>query len=508
MATAPEIISEYEAAALVAMSPDLLRWMTSYAPKTGVKTKLKIARKEDDRIFYNRDEILSFDAFLRQPWPAKTGKRPNIPTKIRDEIRVEANGECAMCCQHGNKCEAAHLVPVATTQSNHPENLLWLCANHHTSYDKGHYGPKLGDEEFVAYQKKLLRRFRVAQWQMQAELSVKLIGALETCALLSSQLERAPTAEQVAAVESVANRFLAGLPSMAPVSKTDSRHAEFEKLSFEIDQLSSSTIPVRTRLLRAADVRDEYAAAMGMVACPLCNATGSYDGGDCPVCEGDRQISKDDLEHLDLRQYATVSCPLCEGARVHNGDTCPACGGEGDMERRQAEWIDLRDYNQVECPICDGEKTFNGEECRACWGEGFLERRDADKIDRREYDIISCPLCCGSGKHEHEECPACRGERKMLRRDATEIDLRDYQLVDCPVCNGSRYVRGDDCPACGGAGRIDRRICERIEVRDYHLVDCPVCKNDINRRYDCRACHGEGQMERRFKDRLDLSDYR
>jgi len=506
---APQIISEYEAAALVAMSPDLLRWLTSYAPKTGIKTKLKVAKKEKDgRLFYDREELLSFDAFLRQPWPAKSGKRPNLPSEIREEIRVEANGECAICCKHGNKCEAAHLEPVATTYSNHPENLLWLCANHHTSYDKGHYGPKDEDADFVGNYKKILRRYRVMQWQMQAELSIKLLTALESCALLSKQLENATTREQVAAVEAVAVKFLADLPSIAPVSKADKRYSQFEKISAEIQNLTSSSAPVKSRLDRAAVMRAEFVVTMGMVACPLCDATGVRDGGDCPVCGGDREVAREDLDRIELDQFAVVQCPLCEGEGTRNGEACTACGGDGEMERRQAEWIDIRDYSTVDCPICAGSRVYFGEECRACNGGGEMEKRNADMLDRHGYDVVDCPLCGGSGRYDGSDCPPCRGERKMLRRDADNIDLRDYDFTDCPVCEGTGRLRGDDCPACHAEGTIERRYLDRIDAREYALVDCPVCENDLNRRDECRACGGEGNMMRRHADQIDPREYR
>lgn len=508
MADAPEIISEYEAAALVAMSPDLLRWLTSHAPKSGIKTKLKVAKKEENCFYFDREELMSFDAFLRQPWPATSGKRPHIPVKIRDEIKVEANGECAICCQHGNKCEAAHLEPVAKTQSNHPENLLWLCANHHTAYDKGHYGPRTEDADFVGDHKRILRKFRVRQWRMQANLSVKLLAVLESCDMLSKQLEKASTAQQVQAAETLALKVLAHLPSLAPVSESDKHYAEFQKIAAEVADLSSSSAPVRTRLGRAAAVRVDYVAAMEMVACPLCAATGIYDGGDCPVCDGDREVAQTNLDRLDLGRFEIVDCPLCEGEGTHHGEPCPACGSEGTLERRHADWIDVRDYADVACPICDGTGTHFGGDCRACRGEGVMERRHADMLDHRQYDVMKCPLCRGSGKRDGSDCIACNGEREMLRRDADEMDVRDFNLVDCPVCEGSRRLRGEDCPVCDADGSVERRLLDRIEVRDYALVDCPACENNPNLRDECRACGGEGEMERRFADRIDPDEYR
>ena len=40
-----KLLSEYEAAATVGMSPTLLRWFTKYAPKRGDHRKLKIAKE-------------------------------------------------------------------------------------------------------------------------------------------------------------------------------------------------------------------------------------------------------------------------------------------------------------------------------------------------------------------------------------------------------------------------------------------------------------------------------
>jgi HNH endonuclease len=54
-----------------------------------------------------------------------------------------------MCHKHKDTCEAAHLDPVAKSFNNHPENLLWLCSNQHTAYDKGLYGPRQEDADFV-----------------------------------------------------------------------------------------------------------------------------------------------------------------------------------------------------------------------------------------------------------------------------------------------------------------------------------------------------------------------
>ena len=46
------LISEYKAAVLTAMSPVLLRWLTTHAPKHGIKRKLKVEKVENETFFF------------------------------------------------------------------------------------------------------------------------------------------------------------------------------------------------------------------------------------------------------------------------------------------------------------------------------------------------------------------------------------------------------------------------------------------------------------------------
>lgn len=190
MSKAP--VTEFEAAAMTAMSPELLRWFTKYSVKYGINRKLKVADKKNDAYFFDPDEVLSFDQWLRLPWPKKDGKRPGVPSGITKEIKQEAGGECAICHSHRDTCEAAHIDPVAASANNHPENLIWLCANHHTAYDKGLYGPAKGEEEFVAGFKLSLRRFKVMLWKTQHEASHVLFRCLTAAITFkpSSQRQR------------------------------------------------------------------------------------------------------------------------------------------------------------------------------------------------------------------------------------------------------------------------------------------------------------------------------
>lgn len=498
------LLNEYAAAALVGMSPTLLRWFTSYAPKQGNSRKLKKEKDVDDVVYYDRDELLSFNDWLKAPWPSKGKERPPIPKGIRREIKHEANGECAICHSHKDTCEAAHLDPVANSKNNHPENLLWLCSNHHTSYDDGLFGPKEENAEFVMSFKIALHHYKKMNWRMQDKLSHKLFIILDNCDLLDRQLKKAQTKEQKNAIEKLAKDTLKLLPKLAPVSKADPSYEAYQSISTDLDDVTSKKQTVTVQLKKARRVREAYVAALGYVPCPLCKASGIHDGYDCPVCLGDREIEESAAKSVDLRDFQSVDCPICKAKGDFKGGDCPACGGDATMERRFAETIDPRDYADVTCPLCKGKGRRNGIDCSECDGEGTLEARFLDDVDLRLYDEVNCPLCKGEGIHDGETCPACDGDRTMERHHAEEIDLSSYKTVKCPLCKGGRTYEGDDCPACGGDGEMDRRYADQIDLGDYKEVKCPSCKG--RRQIDgaeCRACDGNGTMQRRFADRLE-----
>ncbi len=502
-----QLCSEYEAACITGMSPELLRWLTSHAPKSGVDRKLKTEIR-DETYFFEVEELKEFDAWLKMAWPKKDGKRPNVPSAIRREIINEANGECAICHGHKDTCEAAHLDPVHKSNNNHPENLLWLCANHHTTYDDGLFGPNDENAEFVLAFKRVLHRYKVMLWRTQHKISDKLLTVLEDCDGLAVQLKKAKTKDQVEAVEKIARNTLSKLPNLAPVSKNDPKYKAFQSISANVESLSKDKSTVSNRLAKAQNIRREYVAAYGFVACPLCKGSGRHDGSDCPVCNGDREIEESFVDRIDLQDYQKVKCPLCEGEGRYDGDDCPECGGDGRMDRRYADRVDLGEYKKVDCPLCEGEGRYDGDDCPECGGDGTMDRRYADRVDLGEYKKVDCPLCEGEGRHGGDDCPECGGEGKMDRRHADRMDLGDYKKVKCPLCKGSGRRNGDDCPECGGEGKMDRRYADQVDLHRYADVECPVCRGRRTRKGDdCRACDGQGQMERRFADNIDPREF-
>lgn len=459
-------LNEYAAAELTGMSPRLLAWLNKYAPKQGETRKLKVAREVQGAKFYSKDELLDFDVYLRKPWPSVAGKRPNIPAGIKEEIKIEANNQCAICSSHSDSCEAAHIVPVSKTHSNHPSNLIWLCASHHTEYDKGVLGPLEEDLEFIPSFKTTLLYYKRLLWSTQGNICHRLFLVLDACSGLEAKRTSAKTPNQKKAVESLAKQMLGDLSSLAPVSKGDPNYPKWQKLEKEAKALSTNKDSVAKRLKKAQVIRDEFVAASGHIVCPVCLGSGAREGEDCPACAGEREIPKDLANRIDFDDFKKVDCPVCDGEGIFRGEDCPGCQGEAHIDKRFADKMDTNDFAFVDCPLCDGEGAWGGDDCPVCHGDRQIEKRHIEQIDLRDYKEVDCPVCKGKGRHLGNDCLACRGNRTMLRHEADSIELRDYVLVDCPACLGvaKRY---DDCRCCGGELKMMRCQADQVDVSEF-----------------------------------------
>ena len=368
-------LNEYEAACFIGLSPTLLRWLTKYAPKFSDGRKLKYVKKEDELYFFARSELRAFNDWLKVPWPSKNGERPHIPEGIRKEIRAEANGECAVCQGHKDTCEAAHLVPVAKGKNNHPENLVWLCNNHHKSFDDGSFGLDDENAEFVASFKRALHAHKRMLWRLFAKATDKVYVASENCGRIAEERELAKTPTQILAVEKLGARALLQLRELELEISTGPNYIAYQAASAEVKSRKVSTIGdsvIAVALREAQEIGRKYVENLGWVECPLCEGKGRFEGEDCPACGGDGEMPESQAERVDLRDYDRVPCPLCEGSGSFRANDCPGCGGEGDMLGFQAERLDLREYEQVKCPLCEGTGRHNSEDCPVCGGEGDI----------------------------------------------------------------------------------------------------------------------------------------
>lgn len=491
-----ELLTEYEAASLTGMSPRLLKWLTSYAPKHGSKRKLKLAKKLGDLRYYEKSELLQFNAWLEAPWPAENGKRPRIPAGIKDEIEIEANGECALCKRAKDVCEAAHIEPVALSRNNHPRNLIWLCANHHTTFDKDLYECYPGERDIVRAQKKILAYFARTLWDIQSHNMVGGLGLMNAIAQLSEQLDTA-SKEEIPSIYEKAEYLIGLIPKMAPLSTADPMFNDYKDAKAELE-IVVKTGSVETKLRKVKTVRAEFIAKAGYVPCPICEGSGYHDDTDCPVCAGEKEVSEYFADRFDESPYQKVDCPICDGNGVIYGLKCDACNGEQKMDRRFADAIDPNDYRQVPCPLCEGLGLFDDRDCDVCGGEGATEPQFLANFDRSDYDHLPCPVCEETGLLDGQSCRECGGEGTLQKRHREQIDLSDYQNVNCPVCDGTNsWGELNNCPACRGELQMPKHFADEINVRDYRWVECEACGGSGESDYgECNKCLSGEVMER------------
>lgn len=450
------------------MSPELLLYFTSYNAKEEPR-KLKAALKEGDRLLFEVAELDSFDEWLKKPWPVKAGqKRPSIPSAIRQEIQKEAHGQCALCRSNADSCEAAHIAPVATSKSNHPHNLIWLCAHHHTVFDKGLFGAKGEDSELIKSTKICLQATRKVIWGITAEWAEEMAKLLAVTRQLNSQMKTAQAAGDSNKAALVHQQTLEAFKLLKVVAKKNSKQELsplLQKLT-NLVELSEAEPCHETATVGAldsiVDIEDEFLREAGLKHCPLCKGSRWHGEHQCPVCEGEGSVSI--KTKFDLTPFELLECRLCEGVGSVSGATCSACGGEGTLERRLFDCVDWSGFDEVDCPLCKATGTFEYETCPECHGYRRLPRSLADRVDTRAYEKEECELCEGTGTFwEGHKCPNCNGENTVPKGRNEALEKSQYKLVECPHCKGTKFFHDDYCLACEGTGTMPWVFAERLK---------------------------------------------
>lgn len=126
------LINENEAALFLGITKELL-----YAfVKTGAKGQKLPINASVNNNFFTKDQLNVWNAFLHEPWSLKSNERPEIPSFIKEYLKVESGGKCVRCGS-GHRLDNAHIVPWNESLSHHPHNLIRLCTDCHTKYDDG-----------------------------------------------------------------------------------------------------------------------------------------------------------------------------------------------------------------------------------------------------------------------------------------------------------------------------------------------------------------------------------
>ncbi|MDM5279184.1 zinc finger domain-containing protein [Paenibacillus silvae] len=460
-----EYINQFEAATHTKMSPKLLEWFTKNSPKHNESRKLQYTLEDEDGVFYyDKKHLEDYNNYLSTSWPIPPkATRPSIPSGIKKEIKRESGGKCAIC--GFGEGEYAHIDPVSKSKNNHPHNLIYLCPNCHSRYDKKNKNSYSFSE--MREIKNDILRTQVIQWISYSRLYSSVVSlanylnsieqSKKTNVSVYQELEKQIIKKIKKAVKEDSN--------MDSVEEIRFRNADkYDALRSDIKSVIKNDKKVVHNIIKLSN---DYIESSGEACCPLCSGTGLHNNWECPICRGVGTVDEEVLDEIDLREYEQAECPLCKGKGEHNNWECPICRGVGTVDEGALDEIDLREYEQAECPLCKGKGEHNNWECPICRGVGTVDEGALYEIDLREYEQAECPLCKGKGEHNNWECPICRGVGTVDGEALDEIDLRDYEQAECPLCKGKREHNNRECPICRGVGTVDKGAIQEIDLSEY-----------------------------------------
>lgn len=131
------LYSETEAALYLGITKELLFAYVRNAPKKykGENRKL-ISKVINGQNYFERQELDSFDLYLKEPWSDTSSQRSPIPTYIKEYLKVEVNGRCPITGE-GYPLEDAHIIPYSESLSHHHHNIIRISGNVHSKIDNG-----------------------------------------------------------------------------------------------------------------------------------------------------------------------------------------------------------------------------------------------------------------------------------------------------------------------------------------------------------------------------------
>jgi DnaJ-class molecular chaperone len=511
-----KLLTKIEAATLLGVGVELVDWFVARCPKPKEKRKLMVAQvSEEAGQLFDQDEVTSFSQYLHEPWPKPPkGSRPHLPDEIKADIAKEAHLSCAICGLMV-KCEVAHIESVADTLNNGPDNLIYLCPNHHTEYD---YGFKPGSNvtiEEVQAAKRIKRNSRRRMMRFE-ENAAKVLHAVIK---LAKSLEKDLKAEDNRVIREAAVTELKSLLTQVPelVAKAEAQAekdqpadelttaildqaAQISKTALGISD-SSTERDVRHSASQLSDLGADIEFDLDEVECPHCGGRGTTGlmGSYCSLCKGRTVVSEAESDAYSSDTYDEVECPHCHGRGTTGlvDDICAFCSGDCYVSREDADSYDPGDIDEVECPRCGGRGTTGLRQsfCAVCGGSCVVTKEEAADYDADDIDEVECPRCGGSGVKgfSNDYCGFCQGDCVVPRQKASEYDSDSLDEVECPHCHGSGRKGGSDyyCAVCDGAMVVSQKEADDYDPEEIDEVECPHCHGSgrIGDNY-CKECSG------------------
>ncbi len=530
------MLSTVEAAIKLGVGVELIEYFTRYCPKYKEDRKLP-AKKMDGQLLIDEKDLLHFQRYLNMPWPMPpAADRPGIPQPIQDDIKLESHLGCAICGLMDNG-EIAHIEAVKASLNNSPDNLIFLCPNHHTKYDLGYKPANNVTAEMVRAAKLLKRKSRQRMLAYEANAVKGLLGLIQLIKAIGSKLKAKDNQDQMEILTTEVQKLLELVPELTAAAEEQAKN---DQPSAELDQVVAKNAPAFAKLAsRVRDAKSAYDVRhvvesvtekshellldFDEVDCPHCGGRGMTGlvGDFCAYCKGSCLVTQDEANAYDPAEIDEVECPHCAGRGTigHTQIFCKFCGGSCAVSKEEAEGYDPALIDETDCPHCNGRGTvgWNQNFCAYCGGDCVVSRQKAEEYDPSTIDEVECPHCNGRGLRGFTEsiCDYCKGDSVVTRKKAEAYNPDQMDEQDCPHCNrrGNVGWNGRLCEFCGGDGFVTSKKAKEYDPDEIDEVECPKCHGRGTYGLignSCKLCGGDCVVtkERReaFIDKFGLDD--
>jgi RecJ-like exonuclease len=511
------LLTQVEAAIKLGVGVELIEYFINHCPKPCEDRKLRIATTHQEALI-DEKELLDFQRYLNEPWPKPPkGCRPHIPDPIKDDIRRESHLGCAIC-GHMDNGEVAHIEPVSITLNNSPDNLIYLCPNHHTKYDYGFKPASNVTLDEVRAAKLVKRRSRQRMLKFEANATRLLQGLIQRLARIEEELKKETNATLVQIHLTEAKQLMAAIPDLTAAAE---EQAKKDRPETKVEELVVKNAPTFARLTAGVqtttedrDIRTAMSSIVSKshqvlidideVECPHCCGRGMTGlvGDLCVYCRGSCVVTQEELEEYDPKNIDEVECPHC-GGRGTIGITqnlCKFCRGSCVVTGQEAEDYEPQQIDETDCPHCNGRGTTGRRDsmCAYCRGDCVVTRQEARDYNADHIDEVECPHCNGRGAIGYRDmtCVYCMGDCVVTAERLENYDPNEIDEVDCPHCNGygTTGLRQNTCAYSRGDCVVSRQVKEEYDVDGIDEVECPHCHGrgttglvgDI-----CKLCKGD-----------------
>ena len=491
------LLTEVEAAIKTGYSIELLRYFAKKCPKASGDEKLK-SKVIDGQYYYDDSDLRTYQTYLNNPWPKPAkGTRPSIPDAIKEDIKKESHYGCAIC-GHMDNGEIAHIDPVAENMNNSPDNLIFLCPNHHTKYDYG-FKPNSNITIDVIKAAKLIKRQSRQRMLMHEANTTKLLQSIiKSLKAFEEKVKDAESPDLAAIYTTEMHKLAASIPEAITIAennaKNDQEFSESDKIilnnapkialaiSGKVLKKDSS---MRTAVSEIIDLSEEILIDIDEVDCPHCHGQGMTGliGDLCAFCHGSMVVSSAKYNEYDPDDIDEKQCPHCNGRGTTGlaGDLCSYCDGSMVVSSAKYDKYDPDDLDEKQCPHCNGRGTTGlvGDFCSYCDGSMVVSSAKYDKYDPDDIDEKQCPHCNGQGTTGlvGDFCSYCDGSMVVSSAKYDKYDPDDLDEKQCPHCNGrgTTGLAGDLCSYCDGSMVVSSAKYDKYDPDDLDEKECPHC---------------------------------